>query len=300
MLVGCNNAQSPIPSTNTETSSSPAPSEQYPTVAPQEKDYVYGTITDKISPNMLVLNIELKLLADKYGQTVHIVTDDIDKWQLGTKIEVHFNKLERPQDSSGNIRIIADNILLYSPVDKPVIYLYPEDTTVCSVKVELNGSLTCTYPEHGDNGWQNFTAHPNGTLVFPDGKQYYALYWEGIQNTQWDFTKGFCVRGTDTAKFLEWALEKQGLTQREANEFIIYWLPLMQNNPYNVISFQAESYTDGAILNITPSPDSVLRVFMAYYPSDVAVDIPPQDLQSTPRQGFTVVEWGGSCTNKSK
>ena len=23
--------------------------------------------------------------------------------------------------------------------------------------------------------------HPDGTLVFPDGKEYYALYWEGVQ-----------------------------------------------------------------------------------------------------------------------
>ena len=56
------------------------------------------------------------------------------------------------------------------------------------------------------NGWENFTACPDGTLIFPDGKQYYALYWEGERFANWDFSEGFCVKGEDTAAFLEWAL----------------------------------------------------------------------------------------------
>ena len=186
------------------------------------------------------------------------------------------------------------NILPDQEVAKPIIYFYPEVATECSAKVTLNGKLTCTYPEHGENGWEKFTAHPDGTLVFPDGKEYYALYWEGDQKAQWDFSAGFCVRGEDTAAFLEWALAEQGMTPREANEFIIYWLPLMKENPYNVISFQTTAYTDGAKLEITPTPDCLLRVFMAYYPSDSAVEIEPQVFEQFERRGFTVVEWGGS------
>ena len=97
---------------------------------------------------------------------------------------------------------------------------------------------------------------------------------------------------------MEWALAQQGLTPREANEFIIYWLPLMQENPYNVIAFQTNAYTDTAQLQIQPSPDSLLRVFMAYYPSDTPVSIAPQTFESFVRSGFTVVEWGGSQIEK--
>ena len=148
---------------------------------------------------------------------------------------------------------------------KPVIYLYPTDPTEVSVKLDYSGDLTCTYPAYGE-GWSGFTAHPDGTLIFPDGKEYYCLYWEGKRDVDYDFSKGFCVKGSDTAAFLEWALAEQGLTPREANEFIIYWLPRMEQNPYNIIAFQTESYTEGAVLEITPNPDSLLRVFMAYYP----------------------------------
>ena len=189
-----------------------------------------------------------------------------------------------------------------SPTDKPVIYLYPTVPTEVSVKLTLDGRLTCTYPDYG-KGWDNFTAHPDGTLIFPDGlspagREYYCLYWEGVQNAEWDFSKGFCVSGEDTAAFLEWALAEQGLTPREANEFIIYWLPQMQNNPYNVIAFQTDAYTDTAVLEITPKPDSLIRIMMAYYPSGEAVDITPQTFVTPARDGFTVVEWGGSQVKK--
>jgi len=53
-------------------------------------------------------------------------------------------------------------------------------------------------------------------------------------------------------------------------------------------------YTNSAKLNITPTPDSLLRVFMAYVPLEEAVDIEPQQLETFERKGFTVVEWGGS------
>lgn len=181
----------------------------------------------------------------------------------------------------------------YYPADKPVIYLYPEEETTVSVKVNINGELTCTYPKYGEDGWQNFTACPDGTLISPDGNEYYCLYWEGLAGMTPDFSKGFCVKGEDTAEFLAETLEKIGLTPREANEFIIYWLPILEKNEYNLISFQQEAYTDTAELEITPKPDSLLRVFMAAKPLDVPVEIEPQEFEGFERNGFTAVEWGG-------
>ena len=45
-----------------------------------------------------------------------------------------------------------------------------------------------------------------------------------------------------------------GLTDQEANEFLIYWLPKMEGNPYNLIAFQDEVYTENAALSISPAP----------------------------------------------
>ena len=175
---------------------------------------------------------------------------------------------------------------------KPVIYLYPEEKTDVKVSLDYKGDLTCTYPKY-ENGWE-VTAMPDGTLKDKDGVEYNYLYWEGISGAQYDFSKGFCVKGEDTAKFLEEALEKLGLNRREANEFIVYWLPLMQENEYNIISFQSEVYEDTAKLEITPKHDTVIRVFMAYKPSETFVEIEEQELTAPKREGFTVVEWGGT------
>ncbi len=281
-----------------ESTFAPLSDNEKETVYADEFNYVYGVITDKISPNVLVLKPDTPRMVEKWGETVYIITDEADKWCVNDSIDVTFSVAERPIDTSQYVRIIADEIQPLGLMDKPIVYFYPEEPTVCSVKLSLNGRLTCTYPEYKD-GWHDFTAYPDGTLIFPDGKEYYALYWEGIQHANWDFTQGFCVKGEDTASFLEWALKEQGLSAREANEFIIYWLPEMQDNPYNVISFQTKAYTDGANLSVTPTPDSVLRVFMAYYPSSSEVDIQPQTFDGFERVGFTVVEWGGTKVKMS-
>lgn len=176
--------------------------------------------------------------------------------------------------------------------EKPVIYLYPEKETKVSVKLTLDGELTCTYPEY-NGGWE-VTAYPDGTLIDSKGQSYNYLYWEGESNARYDLSKGFCVKGEDTAKFLETALQKLGLTRREANEFIVYWLPLMQDNKYNIITFQTDRYTDVAKLEITPNPDTLIRVFMVWQGVDEFVELPEQTLTAPERQGFTAVEWGGA------
>ena len=175
--------------------------------------------------------------------------------------------------------------------EKPVIYLYPEQETTVSVSLDYAGTLTATYPAYED-GWR-VTAEPDGTLYDENGDEYSYLFWEGENNTDYDFSKGFCVAGADTADFLREKLAEIGLTPREYNEFILYWLPKMQDNPYNLISFQSEAYTDAAKLDIDPTPDSVLRVFMAWKPLGRLQTIEPQTFTPFARDGFTVVEWGG-------
>lgn len=176
---------------------------------------------------------------------------------------------------------------------KPVIYLYPEQEALVTVKLDFDGKLNTTYPEYND-GW-TVLAQPDGTLTDPStGREYYCLFWEGISDIEYDMSTGFVVSGADTEAFLEDALTQMGLSQKEANEFIIYWLPQMEGNAYNLISFQQEAYTEAAKLDIDPAPDSLLRVFMAWKALDRPIEIEPQEFTAFERKGFTVVEWGGT------
>lgn len=177
--------------------------------------------------------------------------------------------------------------------DKPVIYLYPEEETDVAVKLDFNGDLICTYPDYGD-GWQ-VTAYPDGRLIDKaTGKEYSYLFWEGVSDVEYDMSRGFVVKGEDTAAFLQETLAEIGLTPREYNEFIVYWLPKMQENPYNLITFQTDVYTDNAKLTISPEPDSMLRVFMAYKALEEKIEIEAPVFEPFVRDGFTVVEWGGT------
>ncbi len=68
----------------------------------------------------------------------------------------------------------------------------------------------------------------------------------------------------------------------------------MQNNKYNLIYFAQEDYTNIAPLTIKPKPDSILRVFMVFKNLDKKIKIEQQKLKPFERNGFSVIEWGGT------
>lgn len=220
-----------------------------------------------------------------------------DEWCVGDQVICTYENTYYDEENNrveADMLTIRESTFEMEPGEcyKPVIYLYPEEETDISVNLILDGRLTCTYPAYND-GW-TVTASPDGTLTDAKGRTYNYLYWEGETYARYDLSKGFCVKGEDTAVFLEDALEKLGLTRREANEFIVYWLPQMQDNPYNIISFQTGIYTNAAKLAVNPAPDTLIRVFMAWQASDTPVVLENQELSAPDRTGFTVVEWGGA------
>ena len=183
----------------------------------------------------------------------------------------------------------------YEPMpEKPIIYLYPEEETELTVTLGKPEELTCTYPAYND-GW-HVTAKPDGTLIDDTGRSYYSLYWESKSKTPVRMTDGFVVKGEDTAKFFEEKLAALGLTEREAQEFIVYWLPQMQDNEYNLIRFAtSEEIEEIMPLSFSVQPDTVIRVLMEYTPLDEYIEVTEQELPPTPeRKGFVAVEWGGT------
>ena len=175
---------------------------------------------------------------------------------------------------------------------KPMIYLYPEQQTEVTVKLGNPEYLTTTYPKYND-GWK-VLVDKDGTIKM-NNREYYGLFWEGNNHQVSMKEDGFIVEGKDIEKFLEEKLKLLGLTDKETNEFIIYWLPQLKNNKYNYIRFETiEEINNYMPLTINPEPNTIIRILMDYKPLNKNINIKEQTLTKVERQGFTVVEWGGS------
>ena len=187
---------------------------------------------------------------------------------------------------------------------KPVIYLYPEQETKVNVQLSFNGTLTSTYPTLPSEGW-TVTAQPDGTLTDEEGRSYRYLFWEGVADVDWKQDSGFLVKAEDAREFLEQSLTQLGLNELEQNDFITYWLPKLEKNGESFVTFAAEQYTDNAVLTVTPQPDSVLRVQMLISKVDDSnraafQKLPEQELPRFEREGFVLVEWGGTDLGTGK
>ncbi len=175
---------------------------------------------------------------------------------------------------------------------KPILYLYPTVPTVVTVTFQHPERLTTTYPKYQES-WK-VLASPNGNLLDENQKSYYALYWEELASHPIDFKEGFYVEKEDAIPFLEEKLTQLGFNDRERNEFIMYWLPILEKNEKSLVYFELTQERNlFSPIHISPAPDSLLRVAIHVKKVDKKVSLPPQTLKPFQRTGFTVVEWGG-------
>ena len=184
---------------------------------------------------------------------------------------------------------------VYTMSFKPIIYLYPTEDINIKVNLGFEDKLTCVYPQY-DSEW-NVLAQKGGNLIdLNTNRNLYALYYE-CEN-MYDFkmkADGFVVAKQDVAKFLEDKLEVLGLTEYEAEEFIVYWLPILQENEYNYIRFATmDEINQNMPLDFSVKPDTLIRILMTYKGLDKKINVVEQKLEKVERNGFVAVEWGGT------
>jgi hypothetical protein len=197
------------------------------------------------------------------------------------------------KNSLGDYQIyLRNDMFSQGQCGKPVIYLYPTHTQTIGVKVGAN--VTTSIPSYGINGWQNIIAQPNGTLSFQN-EVYPNLFWEGTGNGSYPaVNQGVIVRSSDAVATITSQLRQQGLNQNEIKDFLDYWTPKLPNSPYVRLTwFNTSQMNELAPLSISPAPKTVIRVFLDFQAVQKPYNLKPQSLSSVPRNGFTVVEWGG-------
>lgn len=196
------------------------------------------------------------------------------------------------QDAMGRWLRYAD-IVLSPPAEcgKPVIYLYPKETTNVRVSLPAFINVTVSEPTYPKQGWQTM-AHPDGTLEYA-GKIYGSLYWEGTGVGYVAPREGFLVKDGEQQVFLAGTLAKYGLNAKESKEFMDFWLPKMTGAPYYRVAFLTDVWSKAAPLYVNPKPETSIRIFMDWQKLSAPVKITSPQIVTPARNGFTLVEWGG-------
>jgi len=244
---------------------------------------------------------QAKLLFNQKSDTFNIT---IEKEVLSNYTHIYmmkgmYEKYEKTSDLSGNYKEYKLDKSLEYIVKKPAIYLYPTEKTEVKIIHDFKGTIKNTYPEY-HNGWK-VVAYPDGKLIdLTDNRTHNYLFWDGVYNfpkEHFNFDSGFVVKSENTISFLQEKLEAIGLNQTEINDFIVFWLPEMSDNPYNFIHFSINDYIDNSsFLYVDPKPETEIRIFMEFYGVNHpnVSNVPEQKINTIKRNGFTLVEWGGA------
>lgn len=229
-----------------------------------------------------------------------ILTLQFTKEEIGVVGDVtstlYFIELDK-QYTEQTINVVVNDINNSKPnvAYKPIIYIYPNQEQNVKVTLGSSDKLLVSYPVY-NNGW-NVLAKKDGTLIDnKTNRELYSLYYESENNINFKIeNEGFVISKEEIIPFLEEKLETLGLNPREQEEFIIYWLPILQKNNYTYIRFATnEEINNNMSLQVEPAPDTMIRVLMTFKGLEEKIDIKEQPLQKVTRNGYTVVEWGAT------
>jgi hypothetical protein len=264
-----------------------------------------------VSSDEIDLNVDLAVVGkNNHGDNIYVLKDQNHKYLKNFYQQIYYpneqgNKISYEEFLAVNPvffwvdpidRLIAFQLEKLQPgaeCGKPVIYLYPEETTEVSVKLKLD-KFTYSEPDYG-TGWQ-VVAKPNGQLTeIKSGEIYPYLFWEGFgSGSVEENKKGFVIKKENVHDFLVSKLTELGLNDKESTDFREFWEPKMQTSPYYFVTFYNTADMNViAPLFVNPKPNTIIRILMDYKPLIEPIQVEPQIFKTPIRKGFTVVEWGG-------
>ena len=173
---------------------------------------------------------------------------------------------------------------------KPNIYIYPEEAIELDVDIVFpyGGRITTSIPDYND-GW-HITVEPNGTI---DG-QFEYLFYESLQPDYGQYAAGWVVIREQLEDFFRNNMGQAGFNQKEIDDFIEYWTPILTEYPYYAIYPQYRGELEEMIkLEFSAQPESLIRlIYSVRGLEDNNLNIQEPVIPPFTRDGFTVTEWG--------
>jgi hypothetical protein len=175
---------------------------------------------------------------------------------------------------------------------KPMLYIYPPDTLDVTVTMGRPERVSVSYPALVNDSWK-VRAHPGGDLVSKtSGKRYYGLFWEGYSWNAPISDTGFCLTREEFGTRMDSILELKGLNFREREEFITFWIARIAQ-PFVVVRFPEQAFSQAFPVHILPPPELFLRVFATFEQRATPMRFVAPHLEGIRRPAWTAVEWGG-------
>ena len=249
----------------------------YTTVHNYEASYFSISNTETSGKNInITLKQRMEISFDPTYSTVGLVYAIVAKTR-NVKININYQMDE-------NVEVVK----------KPIVYFYPEKEMDLSVKYVNEDKLLTTYPKY--NGGWDIHLNEDGTFVTDaNNREYYALYFDELPNYRCTFEEGFYVNKDNAINFLEEKMDFIGYTNREVDEFMMYWLPILESNKHSLVYFeQTEERNEECPLIFSTNPDTLIRTIIHIKKVDGEVNIPEQQLKHYDRKGFVVTDWGGT------
>jgi hypothetical protein len=175
-------------------------------------------------------------------------------------------------------------------IRKPNVYIYPPNELNLIVKIHFpnGGRVIKSIPEY-KRGW-NITVDSSGRI----NDSYRYLFYECTAPDLYQYETGWVIHKDSLTTFFRNHLKQTGFSGQEINDFIEYWIPILNASDYYAIYPQyKETLAPIVQLNFSIIPNHLLRLFYVIKQCTKDVHLqPPSARPPFNRTGFYVVEWG--------
>lgn len=184
---------------------------------------------------------------------------------------------------SGEVEV---ELIEYVPVDKPNVYLYPEQPSSIEVRIPAWQRITESDPRYPVDGWR-VRAWPDGSLDTVAGRRDYLFYELVMDPAQLQAEAGWCVDGALAQATIEDAMADMGFLPNEISDFSDAWDADFPSAEDMTIFPQIERLP---ALRIDPPPEALLRAWFLVTDGCHADRAP--ELPQVARDGYHAAEWG--------
>lgn len=234
-------------------------------------------------------------LIDPAGETHVLQTDaqgryGIKDMPLGAyKVAFDYQSMPFSFDLTNTASTDYKDLAFMEPMQAaaPNLYLYPTVDTQVKVTLSfpLGGAVIESDPPYG-SGWD--------VLVTPEGiidDTFGYLFYEASLPPAVTTSEGWMLDGANLEASLRELLERIGFVGREVQDFVDYWVPVLEGSPwYAVYPQDPEKFVT---VDIAPAPDKILRSLLFIRPMNQKLNLVEPPLpEPFPRDGYVAAEWG--------